>query len=106
MAKIISNHGAFPTCDAGATAVAADLGSPSSAPRSAEIEQFESTGLAKLSGLWETGGMKKPELTDLGWLGPKDEMDRASHRRVFLVYCSKPVIIARVLCFIYSDTLT
>jgi hypothetical protein len=25
-------------------------------------------------------GMKKPELTDLGWLGPKDEMDRASHR--------------------------
>ena len=25
-------------------------------------------------------GMKKPQLTDLGWLGPKDEMDRASHR--------------------------
>jgi hypothetical protein len=24
-------------------------------------------------------GMKKPELTDMGWLGPKDEMDRASH---------------------------
>jgi hypothetical protein len=24
--------------------------------------------------------MKKPELTDLGWLGPRDEMDRASHR--------------------------
>jgi len=23
--------------------------------------------------------MKKPELTDVGWLGPKDEMDRASH---------------------------
>jgi len=23
--------------------------------------------------------MKKPELTDMGWLGPKDEMDRASH---------------------------
>ncbi len=23
--------------------------------------------------------MKKPELTNLGWLGPKDEMDRASH---------------------------
>ena len=42
--------------------------------------QFEIHGLAKLSGLWETGGMKKPELTDLGWLGPKDEMDRASHR--------------------------
>jgi hypothetical protein len=23
--------------------------------------------------------MKKPELTDVGWLGPKEEMDRASH---------------------------
>jgi hypothetical protein len=41
---------------------------------------LKSMGLAKLSGLWETEGMKKPELTDLGWLGPKDEMDRASHR--------------------------
>jgi len=25
-------------------------------------------------------GMKKPELTNAGWLGPRDEMDRASHR--------------------------
>jgi hypothetical protein len=24
--------------------------------------------------------MKKPELTNVGWLGPKDEMDRASYR--------------------------
>src|SRR5580700_1130968 len=24
--------------------------------------------------------MIKPELTDVGWLGPRDEMDRASHR--------------------------
>jgi hypothetical protein len=23
--------------------------------------------------------MKKPELTDMSWLGPRDEMDRASH---------------------------
>ena len=23
--------------------------------------------------------MKKPELTAVGWLGPRDEMDRASH---------------------------
>jgi hypothetical protein len=23
--------------------------------------------------------MKKPELTDVDWLGPKEEMDRASH---------------------------
>jgi hypothetical protein len=25
-------------------------------------------------------GMTKPGLTDVGWLGPRDEMDRASHR--------------------------
>jgi len=24
--------------------------------------------------------MEKPELTDVAWLGPKEEMDRASHR--------------------------
>jgi hypothetical protein len=24
--------------------------------------------------------MKTPELTDVAWLGPRDEMDRASHR--------------------------
>jgi hypothetical protein len=24
--------------------------------------------------------MKTPELIDVGWLGPRDEMDRASHR--------------------------
>jgi hypothetical protein len=28
----------------------------------------------------ETADMKKPELTDVAWLGPKEEMDRASHR--------------------------
>ena len=37
-------------------------------------------GVAKPCGLWETGGMKRPELTDMAWLGPRDEMDRASHR--------------------------
>lgn len=36
--------------------------------------------VAKPSGVWETGGMKKPELTDMAWLGPKEEMDLASHR--------------------------
>ena len=24
--------------------------------------------------------MKKPELTNIAWLGPKEEMDRSSHR--------------------------
>ena len=27
-----------------------------------------------------TVDMKKPELTDVAWLGPKEEMDRASHQ--------------------------
>jgi hypothetical protein len=32
-------------------------------------------------GLWETGNiMRTPELTDVGWLGPRYEMDDASHR--------------------------
>jgi hypothetical protein len=30
--------------------------------------------------------MKKPELTDTAWLGPRDEMDRASH---FVGKCSQ-----------------
>jgi hypothetical protein len=29
--------------------------------------------------LWEVDEMKRPELTKIGWLGPRDEMDRASH---------------------------
>ena len=41
---------------------------------------LKSTGVPIGFGLWETGGMKKPELTGIGWLGPRDEMDRASHR--------------------------
>ena len=28
---------------------------------------------------WEGVGMKKPELTRLGWLGPREAIDRASH---------------------------
>jgi hypothetical protein len=35
--------------------------------------------MVKLPGLWESDGMKTPELTDVNWLGPRDEMDRASH---------------------------
>ena len=41
---------------------------------------MKSTGVAPESGLWETGDMTRPELTDVGWLGPKYEMDSASHR--------------------------
>ena len=34
------------------------------------------TAIAFGLGAWD---MKKPELIDSGWLGPGDEMDRASH---------------------------
>ena len=50
-------------------------------PRTSLIVRARSGRIvAKPSGVWETGGMKKPELTDMAWLGPKEEMDRASHR--------------------------
>jgi hypothetical protein len=44
------------------------------------VGQYDLHSVAKPSGLWETGGMNRAELTDMAWLGPKDEMDRASHR--------------------------
>jgi hypothetical protein len=60
--------------------------------------QFEiSHGLAELAGLWETGGMKKPELTDVGWLGPKDEMDRASHRFGKCSECHEIICVEKVV---------
>ena len=42
--------------------------------------------MVKLSSLWEADGMKRPALTKMGWLGPRDEMDRASH---LIGKCSK-----------------
>jgi hypothetical protein len=35
-------------------------------------------GSARNAG-WETANMRTPELTDVAWLGPKYEMDSASH---------------------------
>ena len=42
--------------------------------------RHQSTGVASSIGLWETGDMRTPELIDVGWLGPRYEMDDASHR--------------------------
>jgi hypothetical protein len=39
--------------------------------------------------------MKKPELTDVGWLGPKDEMDRASHRFGKCSECHEIICVER-----------
>jgi hypothetical protein len=53
---------------------------PSSVSQSQADCSLKSTGLASRIGLWKTGEMKTPELTDVGWLGPRYEMDDASHR--------------------------
>lgn len=41
--------------------------------------------------------MKKPELTDVGWLGPKDEMDRASHRLGKCSECREIICVEKVV---------
>jgi hypothetical protein len=53
--------------------------------------------VAKLSGVWETEGMKKPELTDVGWLGPRDEMDRASHRFGKCSQCQEIICVEKAV---------
>jgi hypothetical protein len=42
-------------------------------------------------------GMKKPELTDAGWLGPRDEMDRASHRFGRCSECHEIICVEKVV---------
>ena len=56
-----------------------------------------STELAKAHGLWETGAMTKPELTGAGWLGPKDEMDRASHRFGKCSQCNEIICVEKAV---------
>ena len=56
-----------------------------------------STGLANSHGLWETGGMKKPQLTNVDWLGPRDEMDRASHRFGKCSECGEIVCVEKAV---------
>jgi hypothetical protein len=53
--------------------------------------------IAKTSGLCETEGMKRPELGDLGWLGPKDEMDRASHRFGKCTECHEIICVEKAV---------
>ena len=43
--------------------------------------------------------MKKPELTDVGWLGPKDEMDRASHRFGKCSECHEIICVEKVVTY-------
>jgi hypothetical protein len=41
--------------------------------------------------------MKKPELTDVGWLGPRDEMDRASHRFGMCSECHEIICVEKAV---------
>jgi hypothetical protein len=41
--------------------------------------------------------MKKPELTDAGWLGPRDEMDRASHRSGKCSECHEIICVEKAV---------
>src|ERR1700681_2509033 len=58
---------------------------------------LKSTGGPIGFGLWETGGMKKPELTGVEWLGPRDEMDRASHRFGKCSECQEIICVAKAV---------
>ena len=41
--------------------------------------------------------MKKPQLTTIGWLGPKDEMDRASHRFGKCSECNEIICVEKAV---------
>ena len=53
--------------------------------------------MVSLSGLWEADCMKRPELTDVGWLGPRNEMDRASHRFGKCSACHETICIEKAV---------
>jgi hypothetical protein len=53
--------------------------------------------MAKTSSLWEAHGMKTPELTNVGWLGPRDEMDRASHRFGKCSECNETICVEKAV---------
>lgn len=45
----------------------------------------------------EGDAMKMPELTDVGWLGPRDEMDRASHRFGICCACHETICVEKAV---------
>jgi len=53
--------------------------------------------MVKVSGLWEGDGMKSPELSHVGWLGPRDEMDRASHRFGKCSECNETICVEKAV---------
>lgn len=53
--------------------------------------------MVKVSVVWEADRMKRPELTDVGWLGPRDEMDRASHRFGKCSECRETICVEKAV---------
>ena len=53
--------------------------------------------MVTLFGLWEADRMKRPELIDVGWLGPRDEMDRASHRFGKCSECHETICVEKAI---------
>jgi len=58
---------------------------------------YRASGASNRVWLWETEGMKKPELIDTGWLGPRSEMDRASHRFGKCSECHKIICVEKAV---------
>ena len=53
--------------------------------------------MVKLCALWEADQMRRPELSNVGWLGPRDEMDRASHRFGKCSECDETICVQKVV---------
>jgi hypothetical protein len=47
--------------------------------------------------LWETRDMTTPELKDVGWLGPRLEMDSAGHRFGKCSECHEIICVEKVV---------
>jgi hypothetical protein len=47
--------------------------------------------------LWETRDMRTQQLTDVGWLGPRIEMDSASHRFGRCSECHESICVEKVV---------
>jgi hypothetical protein len=54
-------------------------------------------GYSIRSRLWETRDMRTPELTDVGWLGPRIEMDSASHCFGKCSECQEIICVEKVV---------
>ena len=52
---------------------------------------------SEFEALRKTERMKNPKLTDVAWLGPRDEMDRASHYFGRCSECNEIICVAKAV---------